>query len=148
MRLFGFLIFPLLQPMALAGGDRFIFQWEAMGAADEYGENQLGRATKLATAVIDSGMQCGVSINPETEAEAIYSLLQTGSIDLVDVLAVEPGFGGQEFQSKTLEKIETLKKWRDQGGLVFDIMVDGGINQQASAIISEVCRRDCVRFYV
>ena len=123
--------------MRLAGGDRFIFQWEAMSAENDGSgtTSPLRRATKLAAMVVDSGMQCGVSINPETEIAAIYPLLQTGLVDLVDVLAVNPGFGGQSFQSKTLEKIKTLRKWRDQSGVVFKIMVDGGINRETASAV-------------
>lgn len=120
--------------MALAGGSRFIFQWEAMRTGDGSGddESQLERAIQLATLVVESGMTCGVSINPETEVDTIYSLVKTGLVDLVDVLAVEPGFGGQSFQPKALQKVETLKQWRDQNGASFDIMVDGGINGQTA----------------
>jgi ribulose-phosphate 3-epimerase len=117
------------QPMALAGGDRFVFQWEGV-------HKELDRAIKLASAVVDFGMKCGVSINPNTEVDAIYPLLETGLVDLVDVLAVEPGFGGQKFQPHSLDKVRALQHWRDENGLEFDILVDGGINQEtASAVI-------------
>ncbi len=109
-----------IQPMKDAGADSFIFQWEAMADVVE--------AIQLAQAVVDSGMKCGVSINPATPAREIYPLLMTGLLSIVDILAVEPGFGGQQFQEVAVEKIETLKRFRQDECLTFDIMVDGGIN--------------------
>ena len=132
-----------ISAMADAGADRFIFQWEAMfdGHGEKVLNNQqqataLERAIQLAKEVQASGMRCGVSINPKSDLQAIYPLLETGLIDMVDVLAVEPGFGGQKFQEKALRKIEKLNRWRLQSGLDFVILVDGGINREtASAVI-------------
>lgn len=110
--------------MAEAGADRFIFQWEAM--------QNLEDAIQLAELVQASRMRCGVSLNPATDLQAVYALLETGLVDLVDVLAVEPGFGGQKFQTRTLQKIEELRKWRLKAGIDFVILVDGGINRETS----------------
>lgn len=110
--------------MAEAGADRFIFQWEAMVDHE--------RAVQLAEEVQASGMRCGISLNPATDLQAVYPLLETGLIDLVDILAVEPGFGGQKFQEKALKKIEALKKWRLEAGVDFAILVDGGINHDTA----------------
>lgn len=107
-------------PMARAGANRFIFQWEAMGSLDT--------AMGVAQQVVNAGMKCGISLNPETSVNEIYPLLQAGLLDVVDLLAVEPGFGGQMFQRIVLEKIRTLKHWREKAALTFDIMVDGGVN--------------------
>mmetsp|Transcript_27379 Transcript_27379/g.38539 ORF Transcript_27379/g.38539 Transcript_27379/m.38539 type:complete len:196 (-) Transcript_27379:114-701(-) len=124
-----------VKPMADAGADRFIFQWEAMGG-DE-GSGRLDPAIKLATEVASKGMRCGVSINPSTEVEEIYALLSTGLIDLVDVLAVEPGFGGQKFQESALSKIRKLVAWRDREEdefkSSFEFMVDGGVNEDTAS---------------
>ncbi|CAB9501180.1 expressed unknown protein (Partial), partial [Seminavis robusta] len=121
-----------VQPMADAGGDRFIFQWEAMGGSDT---GALQEAIQLAKAVISSGMQCGVSINPGTDVESIHPLLETGLVDLVDILAVEPGFGGQKFQPRALQKLRDLKEWRDQerDRRMFELLVDGGINEHTAS---------------
>lgn len=107
-------------PMAEAGATRFVFQWEAM--------DNVEAAIALAVEVASAGMSCGVSVNPSTKIEDIYPLLATNLVDLVDILAVEPGFGGQAFQRRVLDKIETLKVWREEYLADFDIMVDGGIN--------------------
>ena len=84
-------------------------------------------------------MHGGVSINPETPIDDILNL-RSGHCDIVDILAVEPGFGGQLFQESAIQKIEELYQWIDKlaggGGrghtckAKIQIMVDGGINKQ------------------
>jgi len=68
----------------------------------------------------------GVSLNPETKINLITDLLK--EIDLVLIMSVNPGFGGQKFMPEVLEKIKELKKIGDQKNLNFDIEIDGGIN--------------------
>jgi ribulose-phosphate 3-epimerase len=111
-------------PMSEAGGDRFVFQYEAV--------ESLEAAIELAVDVRAAGMSCGVSVNPGTSIEDVYPLLATNLVDLVDILAVEPGFGGQVFQRRVLEKVRRLKAWREENRVDFDIMVDGGINDETS----------------
>ena len=68
----------------------------------------------------------GVSLNPETKIDLIIDLLD--QIDLVLIMSVNPGFGGQKFMPEVLDKIKELKKIREQRRLDFDIEIDGGIN--------------------
>ncbi len=68
----------------------------------------------------------GLSLNPDTPIHTIEKYLI--EINLVLVMTVHPGFGGQKFISKILDKIRDLKKIKDEKGLNFDIEVDGGIN--------------------
>jgi ribulose-phosphate 3-epimerase len=68
----------------------------------------------------------GISLNPETQIEVVKNFLE--KIDLVLIMSVHPGFGGQKFIPKVLDKIKELKKIKDQQNLNFDIEVDGGIN--------------------
>ncbi|MDB9718903.1 ribulose-phosphate 3-epimerase [Candidatus Pelagibacter sp.] len=68
----------------------------------------------------------GVSLNPESKINLITDLLN--KIDLVLIMSVNPGFGGQKFMPEVLGKIKELKKIRDQKNLDFDIEIDGGIN--------------------
>ena len=68
----------------------------------------------------------GVSLNPETKISLVTDLLN--EIDLVLIMSVNPGFGGQKFMPEVLEKIKELKKIKDQKNLKFDIEIDGGIN--------------------
>ena len=64
--------------------------------------------------------------SPETEIDLILDLLD--QIDLVLIMSVNPGFGGQKFMPEVLDKIKELKKIREQKKLDFDIEIDGGIN--------------------
>ena len=68
----------------------------------------------------------GVSLNPKTKIDSIIGLLD--KIDLVLIMSVNPGFGGQKFMPHVLKKIKELKKIKDQKNLKFDIEIDGGIN--------------------
>ena len=68
----------------------------------------------------------GVSLNPKTKIDLITNLLN--EIDLVLIMSVNPGFGGQKFIPGVLDKIKKLKKIQDQKNLEFDIEIDGGIN--------------------
>ena len=68
----------------------------------------------------------GVSLNPKTKIDLITDLLN--EIDLVLIMSVNPGFGGQKFIPEVLDKIKELKKIKDQKNLKFDIEIDGGIN--------------------
>jgi ribulose-phosphate 3-epimerase len=68
----------------------------------------------------------GVSLNPETKIDLIIDYLE--KIDLVLIMSVNPGFGGQKFMPEVLEKIRKLKKIQSENHLNFDIEIDGGIN--------------------
>ncbi|HEY3419887.1 MAG TPA: ribulose-phosphate 3-epimerase [Methanomassiliicoccales archaeon] len=72
------------------------------------------------------GMRAGISINPETPFEAVLPYLK--EIDLLLVMTVHPGFGGQSFIDGVVPKISMAKKYAEANGLDFDIEIDGGIN--------------------
>ena len=77
----------------------------------------------------------GVSLNPETNVDVILDNLN--QIDLVLVMSVNPGFGGQKFMPEVLNKIKELKKIQQEKRLNFDIEIDGGINFENSKIAIE-----------
>jgi ribulose-phosphate 3-epimerase len=77
----------------------------------------------------------GVSLNPGTKIDSIKNLLH--EIDLVLIMSVNPGFGGQKFMPEVLDKIKELKKIKDQKKLEFDIEIDGGINFDNSKLAIE-----------
>ena len=68
----------------------------------------------------------GVSLNPETKINKVTNFLS--EVDLILVMSVHPGFGGQKFMPEVLDKIKELKEIKDQKNLDFDIEIDGGIN--------------------
>ena len=80
----------------------------------------------------DLKKKVGVSLNPETKVEVILDYLD--KIDLVLIMSVNPGFGGQKFMPEVLSKIKQLKEVQSQRGLDFDIEIDGGINFDNSKI--------------
>ena len=74
--------------------------------------------------------RAGVSLNPETSVDKVLSVLKI--IDLVLIMSVNPGFGGQKFIEKTLEKVKILRKEIDSKKLKTQIEIDGGINFENS----------------
>ena len=72
------------------------------------------------------GKKAGVSLNPKTTIEKVLPVLSL--IDLVLIMSVNPGFGGQKFIKETLEKVKLLRKEIDQKKLSVEIEIDGGIN--------------------
>ncbi len=77
----------------------------------------------------------GVSLNPETKVDVIKEYLD--KIDLILIMSVNPGFGGQKFMPEVLDKIKELKKIKDKNQYHFDIEVDGGINFSNSKMVLE-----------
>ena len=74
----------------------------------------------------DLNKKVGVSLNPDSKIDLIKNLLD--QIDLVLIMSVNPGFGGQKFMPEVLEKIKELKKIQIEKNINFDIEIDGGIN--------------------
>lgn len=81
------------------------------------------------------GIKAGVSINPATPVCMLEDILQ--DVDMVLVMSVNPGFGGQKFIPVALEKIKKLAQIRSEKGLNFEIEVDGGVTLDNATIISE-----------
>jgi len=81
------------------------------------------------------GKKVGISLNPDTKIDIIKEFL--AEINLVLIMSVHPGFGGQKFMPEVLTKIKELKKIKDQQNLNFDIEVDGGINFDNNKLVIE-----------
>ncbi len=77
----------------------------------------------------------GVSLNPETSVNKVLPILS--SLDLVLIMSVNPGFGGQKFMEETLEKVKLLRKEIDSKKLKTQIEIDGGINFENSKMAKE-----------
>lgn len=73
----------------------------------------------------NSGMKAGVALNPHTQVELLADVL--ADIDLVCLMSVNPGFGGQSFIPNTIHKIKELRKMIDERGLKVEIEIDGGV---------------------
>lgn len=85
---------------------------------------------QLVSAIKGLGVKVGVSLNPETPLTAVTEILP--SLDLVLVMTVHPGYGGQPFIESTLDKIAKLRAELDKKGLTAELEVDGGINAQTA----------------
>jgi ribulose-phosphate 3-epimerase len=82
---------------------------------------------RLLSYIRSKGISAGISINPATGIEAVKYLY--GSFDLILVMTVNPGFGGQKLISSTLDKVKSLKNEKEKNGLDFVIEVDGGVSK-------------------
>ena len=83
----------------------------------------------------DSGVKAGISITPSTPVEILRPMLQF--LDIVLVMSVNPGFGGQEFLEFTVHKMRKLACWRESEKLDFLIEADGGINIENAGKLAE-----------
>ena len=83
-----------------------------------------------------SGAGAGICINPDTPCTLLEPYLDT--VDLVLLMTVQPGFGGQAFRKDVLKKIEQLAQWRQTRALSYRIQVDGGIQPTTGKLCKEV----------
>ncbi|MDE6562454.1 MAG: ribulose-phosphate 3-epimerase [Muribaculaceae bacterium] len=83
----------------------------------------------------EAGMMAGVTLNPATPVSTLTDIIS--ELDLILIMSVEPGFGGQPFIKHTLEKVRQLKDLRDRSGSKAMIEVDGGVNGKTGADLSK-----------
>ena len=81
------------------------------------------------------GKKCALSVKPGTPAEAVFPYLDR--LDMVLVMTVEPGFGGQKFMADMMPKIEKIRAESQRRGLDMIIQVDGGINKETAATVKK-----------
>lgn len=106
------------------GGDLVTFHLEATDCAD-----------KVIEIIKSKGAKVGISIKPDTPAEAVLPYLDR--VDMVLVMTVEPGFGGQVFIENTLLKVSAIRKEIDNRGLDVYLQVDGGINDETIKLVKK-----------
>lgn len=83
----------------------------------------------------DLGLKAGVALNPATPLQVLEYVLE--KTDMVLLMTVNPGFGGQKYVDSCTQKIRKLRKWIEESGLKVDIEVDGGINQKTIRTVLE-----------
>ena len=83
----------------------------------------------------DNGVKTGVSLNPATEVSTIKTI--ASDLDLILLMTVNPGFGGQKFIESVLGKIEELKNLKIKNNYKFEIEVDGGINPETAKLVAK-----------
>lgn len=82
-----------------------------------------------------AGMKAGVTLNPATPVNTLCDIIE--DLDLVLLMSVNPGFGGQPFIYHTLKKVKELKQLREETGSKALIEVDGGVNQETGRLLAE-----------
>ena len=113
-----------VERFADAGADLVTFHYEA----SENPEKTLETIRAL-------GKKAGISVKPTTPVDVVYPLLD--KCDLVLIMTVEPGYGGQAFIPEMLDKIRALREKIEERGLDVDIQVDGGINAETGKLVRE-----------
>ncbi|WOO87155.1 ribulose-phosphate 3-epimerase [Mollicutes bacterium LVI A0039] len=111
-----------VEQFAKAGSDYFVFHYEA---TDD--------VWAVIKKVKDFEMKVGISIKPGTPVSVIEEFLP--HLDLVLIMSVEPGFGGQTFDHGAVDKIAALDSLRSENGYTYLIEVDGGINDQTAPLV-------------
>ena len=86
-------------------------------------------------AIRSVGAKPAVAIKPKTSAESVYDILPY--VDMLLVMTVEPGFGGQSFIPETVEKVRLIRRRIAEKGLACDVQVDGGINYETAPVVRE-----------
>lgn len=114
-------------PFIEAGADAITFHYESMKGEDEI--------FALIQKIKNHHCQVGMSIKPNTPLDVLSPFLS--QLDLVLIMSVEPGFGGQAFISSALTKISQLKSKIDHEKLTLKIEVDGGINAETAKLCKE-----------
>jgi ribulose-phosphate 3-epimerase len=108
-----------------AGSAAVTFHWEACGAGCE----------KVIERIHGAGCDAGLAINPATPFEAVTQLLR--SIDLLLIMTVNPGFGGQEFIASCVDKLREAARLKKEKGYRYVLEVDGGIKPANAALVRE-----------
>jgi ribulose-phosphate 3-epimerase len=117
--------------LMIAPADPYIAEFAAAGADIITVHPEAGPHLHRTIQLIKSlGKKAGVALNPATPAETVDFVLD--QIDLVLVMSVNPGFGGQSFLASQLDKIRALRQRIDRAGRAVDLEVDGGINAETA----------------
>ncbi len=107
-----------------AGADMITFHLES--------DSDAGETVELIKSL---GMKAGIALKPATPAKKVFPYLK--DLDMVLVMTVEPGFGGQSFMENQLEKIEEIRRECEKLGLSTDIQVDGGIAEDTAPLVKK-----------
>ena len=90
---------------------------------------------RTVNAIHEAGMKAGVTLNPATPVSLLVDIIQ--DVDLVLLMSVNPGFGGQKFIQNTVKKVKELKSLRDSSGSKAIIEVDGGVNELTGKMLAD-----------
>lgn len=89
-------------------------------------------ASATIDAIHQKGLKAGIAIKPKTPAEAVKPYLDR--VEMVLVMTVEPGFGGQKFMTDMMPKVTEIRHWIEESGRDIDLQVDGGVNGETAKV--------------
>ena len=127
---------PLDVHLMIVQPEKFLDEVKALGA---YSMNVHAEACthlhRVVQQIKDAGMKAGVTLNPATPVSVLEEII--GDVDIVMLMAVNPGFGGQKFIVRTLDKVARLRRMIDERGADVLIEVDGGVNRETGLKLYE-----------
>lgn len=123
-----------MDDFASAKADIITFHYEALNNKQEI--------VKLINDIKKRGIKAGISIKPKTDVKVLDEYLDV--VDLILIMSVEPGFGGQKFMDNSIDKIKYLSEEKKKNGYNYLIEVDGGINDETIKLVSDAGVEVCV----
>jgi len=114
-----------IEAFAEAGSSAISFHWEALSGGHE----------EVISRIHSFGLLAGLAINPDTPLSAVEALLE--DIDLLLIMSVFPGFGGQKFIDDTLDKIKEASELRKKKGYGYIVEVDGGVKPDNASVVRD-----------
>lgn len=113
-----------IKPFCAAGANLLTFHIEAESPVEQ-----------TIQAIHDEGCRAALCIKPATPPEAVFPYLD--ALEMVLVMSVEPGFGGQKFMADQMDKVRTLREWIDQRNPGCELEVDGGVDPETCKVCIE-----------
>ena len=111
-----------------SGADIITFHFEAL-------DNDINKSLDLINKIHSKGIKAGISVKPNTDIKFIEPLLN--ELDLVLIMSVEPGFGGQSFIESSLDKVKYLSNIKSINNYKYIIEIDGGINNETAKLCKD-----------
>lgn len=125
---------PLDVHLMIVQPEKFLHEVKALGA---YSMNVHVEACphlhRVVQQIKEAGMKAGVTLNPATPVASLTDII--GDLDIVMLMSVNPGFGGQKFIPNTLKKVRELRRLIDESGSHALIEVDGGVNRETGKLL-------------
>ena len=126
--------FPVMQAMARVQPEKFISQVRDLGArVMNVHQEACPHLHRVLQQIRQAGMLSGVTLNPATPLQTVEDVLQEA--DIVMLMSVNPGFGGQTFIERTLDRTRRLREMIDRQGAATLIEIDGGVNRHNAATL-------------
>jgi ribulose-phosphate 3-epimerase len=127
---------PLDVHLMIVEPEKYVEMFAGAGASQiSFHLEATDHAHRLLNLIRGLGLKAGLAINPQTGLSFLDQI--AGDLDFVNVMSVNPGFGGQKFIASSLKKISMLSQFRKKENLSFEIEVDGGVNLENASLLKE-----------